>query len=85
MTDRISALTVVLNQDIRSDDVEVITNAIRMIRGVASVDLNVVEPREHIARERVRSDIESKLRTAVTTICRGELPDWLDEEKHRLT
>lgn len=85
MTDRISALTVVLNRDIRVDDVEVVTNAIRMIRGVASVELNVVDPLEHMARMRVRNDIESKLRTAVTAICRGELPDYLDEEKHRLT
>jgi len=84
MTDRINALNVVLNRDIRDDDVEAVVKAIHMIRGVADVGLNVAEPQDYEARARVRSDIESKLRQAVTTICRGELPEYLDEEKHRL-
>lgn len=34
MTDRVKGLTVIFEQDIRDDDCEYITNAIRMIRGV---------------------------------------------------
>jgi len=83
MTDRIGALTVVLNEDIRSDDVEWITKAIMMIRGVASVDMHVVGVPDHMARARVRDEIESELRKAVTMICRGELPSHLTEKKLR--
>jgi len=57
MTDRIHALTVVLDRDYRDDDVEHITKAIEMIRGVASVDLHVTQMEDHMARERVRREL----------------------------
>lgn len=56
MTDRIHALTVVLEHDIRDDDVEVIVHAIEMIRGVASVATHVTDQEDHSARRRVRSE-----------------------------
>ena len=37
MTDRVRTLTVVLDQDMRVDDVEIVTSAISMIRHVQSV------------------------------------------------
>lgn len=39
MTDRVRTLTVVLDRDYRTDDVEGIVDAIRMTKGVAKVDL----------------------------------------------
>jgi hypothetical protein len=38
MTDRIRTLRVILDRDMRDDDVEVVTGAIRMIRCVAAVE-----------------------------------------------
>ena len=40
MTDRLNALTVSLDRDIREDDAEVIINAIKAIRGVNGVTAN---------------------------------------------
>jgi len=61
MTDRISALTVVLDHDIREDDVQLIRGAIQMIRGVLSVDTHVRDLDLHIATERARREFENKL------------------------
>ena len=38
MTDRHSGYVVVLNRDIREDDAEAVINAIRMVKGVLSVE-----------------------------------------------
>ncbi len=61
MTDRVSALTVVLDQDIRVDDVEFIMNAIRAIRHVQSVKPIVSDWKLHVAEERVRREIYEKI------------------------
>ena len=52
MTDRINALIVTLDHDIREDDVEHIVGAIHMIKYVASVKKNVADIGSHIAYER---------------------------------
>lgn len=61
MTDRINALTVVLDQDIRTDDVEPLVRAITQFRGVQSVNTHVVELSDHIAFTRARVDLGTKL------------------------
>lgn len=61
MTQRINALTVVLSQDIREDDIDCLINAIQMIKYVQSVDLNVSDINSHIAYSRARYDLQSKL------------------------
>lgn len=61
MTDRINALTVVLDVDIRSDDAEPIIAAIQQIRRVLSVTANVSSLDDHIARSRVRQELTDKL------------------------
>lgn len=61
MTDRLNALTVVLETDIRDDDAETLIAAIRQLRGVLSVTGNVVEIGDHIAQERARRDLGEKL------------------------
>ncbi len=61
MTDRINALTVVLENDIRSDDVELLMTAINMIKGVLRVDKNVTDINSYVANERARMELGSKL------------------------
>ena len=50
MTDRIRVLTVVLDKDYRDDDCEHVINAIKMIKGVRSVEPEVVDMQDHVAR-----------------------------------
>lgn len=61
MTDRFNRLTVVLAKDMRDDDAEHLLNAIRCLRGVISVDGNVVDPIAYMAQARVTIDLKSKL------------------------
>lgn len=61
MTDRVNALTVVLDVDTRVDDVEALMSAIRMMKGVRGVSGNVVELQDHIAYVRARTDVEQLL------------------------
>ena len=61
MTDRVHAITVVLEEDIRSDDVEAITNSIEMIRGVLTTETHVTDISDYTARERVRHELGRKL------------------------
>ncbi len=68
MTDRIRHLTVTLDADYRTDDVEAIVEAIRMIRGVTHIEEHVVEAQDQIARMVVRGEIERDLHKAITHI-----------------
>lgn len=65
MTDRIKSLTVVLENNLRSDDAEPILEAIRMIRGVVSVDAHVADLEHHAARQQVLQEITSKVLDAL--------------------
>lgn len=61
MTDRLNALTVVLDRDVRTDDAAALIAAIGMIKGVASVVPHVADLEDHIAHERVRRELGEKL------------------------
>lgn len=61
MTDRLNALTVVLDRDIRVDDAEPLIAAIRQLRGVLSVELHVSDLEDSIAQTRVRRELGEKL------------------------
>lgn len=53
MTDRVSGFTVVLDHDIRDDDIEPVLNAIRMVKGVIAVEAIVADSfAEHVATAR---------------------------------
>lgn len=65
MTDRYNALTVVLDRDIREDDAEMLINAIRMLRGVLTVDPHVADIGDHVAAARVKRDLTEKLYTVM--------------------
>jgi hypothetical protein len=65
MTDRVSGIVVTLDKDYRDDDVEAVLDAIRMIKGVASVKTNVVSVNDHINREKIRFEMSDKLLKAL--------------------
>lgn len=65
MTDRINALVVILEKDVRTDDVESAVNAIRMIKGVLDVKKNVADIADAVAYGRAKSLLLKKMVEAV--------------------
>lgn len=66
MSDRVHAITVVLEAGVREDDAAPILDAIRQIRGVESVTAAPVDALDlHIATSRVRSAISARLWNAL--------------------
>ena len=61
MTDRTRLLTVVLDHDYRTDDVQGIIDAIQMIKGVIAVDLNVADPEQHMAIKAAKRELQDKI------------------------
>jgi len=57
MTDRVNALLVHLEQDIREDDVQGLVGAILWMRYVQKVELNVTDYNQRLAEERARMDL----------------------------
>jgi len=68
MSDHTVVLTVVLDKDYRVDDAESIVSAIRMVKGVLTVEANVSDIGTHTAYTQARYDLEKKLWSAL----RGE-------------
>lgn len=62
MTKQINALTVVLDKNISTTEAEKISEAIKIINGVVSVDLNVANAMSHIAYETAKRDILDKIK-----------------------
>jgi hypothetical protein len=56
MTDRIKGFVVTLEEDMRIDDIDNILNAIRMIKGISSVEPSISNIDDHINRERIKSE-----------------------------
>ncbi len=61
MTDRVKGFTVVLDHDFRIDDVEIIQNAIAMIKGVKLVEPIIANSEDFVVEQRTKSEIKSKL------------------------
>lgn len=61
MTDRVSSLTIVLEQDIRIDDVQSLMAAIMHLEGVINVKANVADISQFAALSRAHSQISRKL------------------------
>jgi len=61
MTDRLNALIVVLDKDIRDDDAQPLMDAIKMMKGVISVSGSVADSESVVAESRVRSQLSKKL------------------------
>jgi len=50
MTDRVKGFTVTLEKDIRIDDVEVILNAVKMIKSGVHIKPSIITSNDHFAR-----------------------------------
>ena len=61
MTDRVFALTVVLKDDTRVDDVQALVNVISMLRGVLRVDKHVADLTLYTAYTRAKQDLSTRL------------------------
>ena len=61
MTDRINGFTVVLSKDIREDDFEALKNAVLMLKGVISIEPNIVDASDSIAKLQSKTEIRNKL------------------------
>ena len=62
MTDRINALTVVLTDDWREDDVEPLIEAIKLLKGVLRVSPNIADLDNYVAEERAKHELIVKIR-----------------------
>ncbi len=61
MTDRVNSLLVVLDQDYRDDDIEVLRKAIMQMKGVINVSLNVSNSETHMSEVRAKRELGDKL------------------------
>ena len=68
MTDRHAGYIVTLATDIREDDAEGTLNALRMVRGVISVEPVVSNIEVHIAEERTRIEFVTKIYEFLRTL-----------------
>lgn len=63
---------VVFDEDLNDETTRAIVAAIEQIRGVGVVTAIPTDPSDYMARERVRLDVEIRLREAMVRILRGE-------------
>jgi hypothetical protein len=56
-----SGLIVVLSDEVQEDQAEAIASAIRLIRGVVSVQPSQADPDEQVARERVNAEWRERI------------------------
>lgn len=61
MTDRVHSLTVVLENDVRTDDVQTLMSAILQLRGVISCKLHVSDIGSHMAEQRALHELRGKI------------------------
>ena len=61
MTDRINALTIILEEDYREDDIDRLIDAIKMFTGVLDVKPHVASLQDSIAEARAVCDLTKKL------------------------
>lgn len=60
MSDRVKGFTVILEKDILLDEVEIIQEALSMIKGVASVQPHILEGKDVMERERIKFELSKK-------------------------
>ena len=61
MTDRIKGVYVALDRDYRTDDAEAILDAIKMVKGVSDVAVNITDFDDWTNRSRIRMELSAKL------------------------
>lgn len=65
MTTRVKGFVVTLAEDLREDDAEEIRRAIRLLRGVVSVDMAEADIHDTINRERIRDEFTAAIFAAL--------------------
>lgn len=60
MTDRLKGCFVAFERDIREDDAEAIINAIKMIKGVEDVKVNIADADDWMNRQQIRRELRKK-------------------------
>lgn len=65
MAERTIYLTVVLDEEYSTDNVQPIVHAISMTKGVAHVGINIKDPNDFAIRTQVKCEIRQKLFEAV--------------------
>lgn len=61
MTDRLKGCWVVFEKEYREDDAEEILAAIRMVKGVGSVEPKLADPDHYMARSQAKHDIRKAI------------------------
>ena len=61
MTDRAKGLIVVLDADIRTDDLIALKDAIKCMKHVIAVDHSVADPDDYMNRQRIRHELGLEL------------------------
>ncbi len=61
MSERVNALTIVLENDVGEEQIEPLISALKQLRGVISVEPHVARMEDHIALVRVRQELSKKL------------------------
>lgn len=79
MTDRIRVLLVHLDRDTREDELEGLTEAIGMLRGVSGVTLAPVTTADILARQTVRLEYERQVMEAIHSVFEGK--PWTPEKR----
>ena len=72
MTDRIKALTVVLEKDVREDDIQPLIDAIELLQGVGCVKKHVSDITDAVAFNRARLQLEKLIWEAFRTQAKRE-------------
>lgn len=65
MTDRVHSITVVLDRNYREDDLEPLLTALRQMRGIIDVELNVADIASSVATSRARISVIEELNKVV--------------------
>lgn len=68
MTDKVKGLTVILEKDIRKDDLEVFIQAISLMKGVQQVIPHEASHEDIIAEMRAKNEIRNKLYDFLTKL-----------------
>jgi len=61
MSDRVNGLVITLEKDIRLDDMELLMQSIRFMRGVANVEANIVDSSDWINQQRIKVELKEKM------------------------
>ena len=72
MTDRIRGVYVAFDTDFRSDDAQPIIDAIKMVRGVLSVEPHVTDARDYDARAKIHRHFQTEIIEALRRLNRGD-------------